>query len=133
MRICLWRTNRQEAASAPSVVAHTPNHGHTHNPSKPERPVPQGRAQTAGSDPKGSSGGVAGGRAHSLKILASLGGTVSMLSSTRPSARSAAHCTLAGASPFTIMDCTTHSHHKPSFPRSIAPARTLSASPFAEI
>ena len=47
-----------------------------------------------------------GARAHSLKIFASLGGTVSMLSSTCPSARSAAHCTLAGASPLTIMDCT---------------------------
>lgn len=47
------------------------------------------------------------GQAHSLKILASLVGTVSMVLSTWLRLRSAAHCTLAGASPFSVIDCIT--------------------------
>ena len=43
---------------------------------------------------------------YSLNILASLSGMVSMVPKTCPSARSAAHCTLAGASPFCIIACT---------------------------
>lgn len=45
---------------------------------------------------------------YSLKILASLGGVVSMVLRTWPRARSAADWTLAGASPFSIMDCTQY-------------------------